>query len=239
MTSNSRKLSDLELIIMNYTREKYESKYNKRNIPMALKYLIISFSKKIIGCDMLTFKEDIDFFQLLSTKISSKIKKFKVLFIASDHDYSALKFKEHCNNKGPTITIIKSNFGNIFGGYTSKKWCDRRWVSDESAFLFLIRSKDRCLQAFNIKKRKCDQAIFTDISRGYGPTFGGGNDIFIGDKCNEIKRVKKNDNYTFQHSYDIDDVNLSGSNDVDDKNFDYPQYFFTVIDYYVIQIKTY
>ena len=31
-------------------------------------------------------------------------------------------FIKKCENKGPTILIVKSNKGQIFGGYTEKNW---------------------------------------------------------------------------------------------------------------------
>eukprot|EP01084_Bolivina_argentea_P030187 55972_1 len=130
-----------ELIVWYYIRKEYENKFNAINIPMALKYLIVSFSKHIIGSKLLTFKEDIEFTELLLSKISN-IKRFNLLFRASENGFKAKDFHNQCDNYGSTITIIKSNFGNIFGGYTNISWTSSRWISsasDLNAFLFLIR----------------------------------------------------------------------------------------------------
>ena len=103
------------------------------NVPMTLKYVIMQFSKKKIGCKMLTFKEDIEFFKLLSSKLKEIIthKTYKLLYRASEHNYLASStFHKLCDNHGPTITIIKSNFGNIFGGFTSIiSYMDTRWYA--------------------------------------------------------------------------------------------------------------
>ncbi len=48
--------------------------------------------------------------------------KWKLLYRASEHNYSAKSFHECCNDKGPTLVIIKSSGGWIFGGYTTQSW---------------------------------------------------------------------------------------------------------------------
>ena len=234
--------SDLELLIYHFVRHEYEQKYNKQHIPVALKYIMIQFSQQIIKCDMLmTFKEDLGFYKLLSSKLKSQIIGFEVLYKASDHNFSARKFHELCDGVGPTITIIKSNFGNIFGGYTSKKWPKTTGSSeiDYDAFLFLIRSNDKNETA------KCPLYFGTSANIGIpfaihhfeksGPIFGSGFDIRIADSCNA-----KMFNETFQKTYDTKDCNLSGSNrrrEIWGSRFKGYRYFFKVIEYYVIKIK--
>ena len=63
-----------ELIAWNFVREQYETQFNKRHIPVALKYIILKFCKQIIGCNLLTFKEDLDFYNFLASKFNDKIK---------------------------------------------------------------------------------------------------------------------------------------------------------------------
>ena len=48
--------------------------------------------------------------------------KMKLLYRASEHDYTAESFHECCDNQGPTLIIIKSSGGWIFGGYTIQSW---------------------------------------------------------------------------------------------------------------------
>ena len=48
--------------------------------------------------------------------------KWKLLYRASEHDYTGESFHEYCDDKGPTLVIIKSSDGWIFGGYTTKSW---------------------------------------------------------------------------------------------------------------------
>ena len=48
--------------------------------------------------------------------------KWKLLYRASEHEYTAESFHKYCDNKGPTLVIIKSSKGWIFGGYTTQLW---------------------------------------------------------------------------------------------------------------------
>ena len=224
--------TDLELVTFNFIRTNYEKKH-KQNVPMALKYLTLQFSNRIIGCKLLTIKQDLDFFKLLSTKLPP-IRRFNHLFRASDHKYSAAKFHEHCDNKPGTIVIIKSNWGNIFGGYTSKSWSSDKWkyVSDKNAFLFLIESNNESIQIkcpllLELGTNQEDFAINCNPNRG--PTFGIGADICIRDSCNKPMgegQDHSSDNYTSQHSYDTPIVHICGGNGP----------YFQVIDYSVFQI---
>ena len=46
----------------------------------------------------------------------------KLLYRASEHGYTAKSFHDYCDDKGPTLIIIKSSEGWIFGGYTTQSW---------------------------------------------------------------------------------------------------------------------
>ena len=51
-----------------------------------------------------------------------------LLYRASRNGWAASNFHSCCDNKGPTVTVIKS--GNyIFGGYTEKEWKGKIWTS--------------------------------------------------------------------------------------------------------------
>ena len=48
---------------------------------------------------------------------------WKLLYRASEHNYSAKFFHECCDKTiGPTLVVIKSSEGWIFGGYTTQPW---------------------------------------------------------------------------------------------------------------------
>ena len=54
----------------------------------------------------------------------------KLLYRASEHGYSAESFHEYCDAKGPTLVIIKSEGGWIFGGYTTQSWSGKSIYND-------------------------------------------------------------------------------------------------------------
>ena len=45
----------------------------------------------------------------------------KLLYRASRHGWASSNFHSCCDNKGPTVTVIKSG-NDIFGGYTEQQW---------------------------------------------------------------------------------------------------------------------
>ena len=51
--------------------------------------------------------------------------KWELLYRASEHEYSVESFHEYCDDKGPTLIVIKSSGGWIFGGYTTQSWSGR------------------------------------------------------------------------------------------------------------------
>ena len=121
------------------------------------------------------------FFQLLKTKLPS-IKALKLLYHASESDYSAKRFHKISDDKGPTITIIKSNWGNIFGGYTSMSWISiPGWRMDENTFLFLKQSDNPSIEAKYPMilspsiNEDTNMTICSDPTTG--PLFGIGKDI--------------------------------------------------------------
>ena len=48
--------------------------------------------------------------------------KWKLIYRASEHNYTGKSFHECCDDKEPTLIVIKSSGGWIFGGYTTQTW---------------------------------------------------------------------------------------------------------------------
>ncbi len=51
---------------------------------------------------------------------------WKLIYRASEHEYTIKSFHECCDNQGPTLVIIKSSEGWVFGGYTTQSWGGER-----------------------------------------------------------------------------------------------------------------
>ena len=82
--------------------------------------------------------------KIVDKKYDGKLKewlgnntKWKLIYRASNHGYTAESFHSFCDGKGPTLIVIKSIGGWIFGGYTTQSW-----GGDSTFFsvLFLIPS---------------------------------------------------------------------------------------------------
>ena len=73
-----------------------------------------------------------------------QIPKLTLIYRGSRDGFKANKFHELCDNRGATVSIIKSKCGKVFGGYTSASWTSvRGYKKDERAFLFSLTNKTK------------------------------------------------------------------------------------------------
>ena len=56
--------------------------------------------------------------------VASTRRQMAVLMRASKEGFQAKTFHPKCDNKGPTVTIVKSG-NNIFGGFTETSWSSK------------------------------------------------------------------------------------------------------------------
>ena len=96
---------------------------------------------------------------------------------------------DKCNGKYPTLAIIKTTKGNIFGGYTTQLWKQGE-VQDKNAFVFSIDKKKK----YNIKEP--EHAI--GFSNSYWLFGYGYNAIVCYNNC-----TKANNNHVGNKTYDI------------------------------------
>jgi hypothetical protein len=70
------------------------------------------------------------------------IKSAKLIFRASENNFSIKRFHELCDNISDTLTLVHNEFGKKFGGYTPVAWTSdkKHWVADKSlkSFIFSI-----------------------------------------------------------------------------------------------------
>jgi hypothetical protein len=107
-----------------------------------------------------------------------------LLYRGSIHGKAASNFHTQCDNKGPTITLVRCTGGNIFGGFAPLPWISRQaYSSADNSFLFsLVNPRGAPPQKFDLIKTGDANAIYD--SGSYGPTFGGGHDLHIGNNWN-------------------------------------------------------
>ena len=81
---------------------------------------------EIINSTKLLFMQDSTI--LLDTEYDSYLEEWTgygvctLIYRASEHGYTAESFHQYCDDKGPTLVLIKSSEGWIFGGYTTQSW---------------------------------------------------------------------------------------------------------------------
>ncbi len=110
-----------------------------KEVPQLRRYLN---SNNLIG-DIITNEEQNN---LICNWINKeKSFKFKLLYKGTEDGDTYEFFHNKCDNKGPTISIIKSTDGQVFGGYTSKSWDknQKTHVPDPLSFLFNINNKKK------------------------------------------------------------------------------------------------
>jgi len=127
-------------------------------------------------------------------------QQWKLLYKATRDGFSASIFHQLCDDKGPTMTIIKSSGGWLFGGFTTQSWKDvyrsagTNNKADPQAFIFTLTNPHNIPPTkFIIDKDKQQYAIWAHYDNG--PSFGP--DIAISDNSN----INTNSYTNFPHSY--------------------------------------
>ena len=100
-------------------------------------------AKHRIDSHILTESDKLNLLNMIECRFNGKVK-LSLLYRMSKHGASTQRFHELCDNKGATLTVIKSKkYNHIFGGFTSIGWQSNYVgydVKDKSAFLFLLTS---------------------------------------------------------------------------------------------------
>jgi len=105
-------------------------------------------------------------------------KKMELIYRGTRDGMTSNSFHNKCDNKGESITLIKNEKGNIFGGYASIPWTSANgsYYSAPESFIFTLSN------IYNTEPTKFpsinDQNEVYHYS-GYGPIFGGGCDLAV------------------------------------------------------------
>ena len=105
-------------------------------------------------------------------------KEMELLFRGTRDGMTNTAFHNKCDNKGKTITLIKNEKGNIFGGYSSISWAslNDEYHSAPDSFLFTLTNIYNTQPTKFVSKN--DQKEIK-LHKGYGPAFGNGHDLGI------------------------------------------------------------
>ncbi|XP_074607729.1 uncharacterized protein LOC141860505 isoform X2 [Acropora palmata] len=113
---------------------------------------------------------------------------------ASLHGWASSTFHSLCNNKGPTVSLIRDTKNNVFGGYASKSWRESGTRYDVSAFLFSLKNPT------NDPRKLPHMAGKSYSMRDYahvGPCFGQGIDLYIANNANKNSDSFEKLGYTY------------------------------------------
>jgi len=97
-----------------------------------------------------------------------------ILYVASRDGDKSSDFHSACDNKWPTVVIVQTTTGVVFGGYTDVPWDGSQpgYRRSSKSFLFQIRP--------NVRKcfiKSPEHAVYNHP--GIGPIFGAAQDILI------------------------------------------------------------
>ena len=168
--------------------------------------------------------------------IKGNKQKFVCLMNAKCDGFDGKIFHKRCNYKGATLTVIKSEYDYIFGGFTNVQWIKPNqkkgaveYSEDYKAFLFSFYLSTDNLEIYDIDFNSAAFAIENTLEKG--PIFGYSDIIIGGENCDKerISFCK-----TSHYKINGDGNKLCGGNDdsVSDKYYRYK-----VDNYEVFQLK--
>jgi hypothetical protein len=117
-------------------------------------------------------------------------QQWQLIYRASRDGFTGKLFHQFCDGRSPTMTIIRSQNGYIFGGFTKIPWSSSGVdKADSSAFLFTLKNPFGIAPTkYPIRKPAIGFAVSHKLHSG--PTFGslenGGSDIFLYSPFNEF-----------------------------------------------------
>jgi len=138
-------------------------------------------------------------------------KQLQLIYRGSVDGFGAHNFHKQCNNKGETLTVIKSTGGYLFGGYTPIIWQSKGGFAwDQRSFVFTLTNPNNIppTKYSNTGPNHSNQnSIYDHSSRG--PSFG--YDIQVHDRCNQNTSSATNFPHSFADSTGKGTTTFTGS----------------------------
>jgi hypothetical protein len=135
-------------------------------------------SSIFVNSTILTNEQSLNLINLISinqTKLSNKT--WNLLYQASRDGFNSSIFHSKCDGVLGTLTVVKSTYNNIFGGYTEADWSYQYWYyqfkNDTNAFLFSLVNSYNTSVKMNVIQPQYAICTYN------GPTFGGGFDLYV------------------------------------------------------------
>ena len=105
---------------------------------------------------------------------------------ATRDGFSAKDFHNKCDGIPNTLTIIKSENGNIFGGLKEQSWSSYNWKrNDQNAYVFsLVNKENNPFKVMCSLKGDGNYGLW-NCDGNYGPVFGGDITIVTNSNANQ------------------------------------------------------
>ena len=122
----------------------------------------------------------------IKNKLDKKIKKWTLIFRASENGYKAEDFHNICDGRKNTVVLVKTKTGRRFGGFSDTQWSQNgSYNSSSYGFIFSFDNNDIYYN------RNSTYSIY--CVSGYGPYFG--SDFYISNNCNESQSYESLGSY--------------------------------------------
>ena len=127
------------------------------------------------------------------------------LIVCCRDGFSASDFHKHCDNNGPTLTVIRSTNNHLFGGYTPLPWDSSNiFKTHKDMFIFTPSNPHNIPPTkYSIKPNPSNGIYCHSL---YGPVFGGGSDIVI------YSNSHRNNSSSINFPYQYMDTTEKGNN---------------------------
>jgi len=122
-----------------------------------------------IDSELINENEQDSIINWIKEKINKSRIKFEKIFVMSVNGDSSKDFHKYCDNKGPTLTIVKTTKNKLFGGFTPLNWATKgknTKDNNEHTFLFSLN----LMKKFDMINKELDAVYFGE---NIGPAFGG------------------------------------------------------------------
>ena len=118
----------------------------------------------------------------LNTWAGTTNQIWSLCYRKSDHGASSSTFHSQCDNESRTYTIVQLSTGKLIGGYSSTSWGNNSGYTGVSGQNFLFSLTNNYKISHCTGQHSCSHPQYNNSS--YGPTFGGGHDLYIDSNMN-------------------------------------------------------
>ena len=137
-------------------------------------------------------------------------QRWNLIYKATRDGFEIRTFHRLCDNQGPTMVIIRSTGGYLFGGYAAQSWnSNGNYIKAQGSFLFLLTNANGNQPTKFLCKHN-DYALYG--GEDFGPTFGKNHDLKISDCSNTNNDSYCNLGGTYPNTFLLGAMTFTGTN---------------------------